>query len=247
MLVLTRKTNQSIMIGDEVEVSVLAVSRDKIRLGITAPREVPVFRKEVYLSIKGEDGDDDVEPETRERVETALGDPREGRLSGDRGNRGARLAHQPGQRLEHHDDDDDDGDREREEEDAEARPCRAARCAGCVRARDRAAARWRSCWRRFRSSAASCSKASSKSEMLCCILIAGNSGVKLSLAPHQRSPWTGVKLPNPFERSQSAQQRPRAPARAGRRDRPAERRAPRGWCWAGTAASGRSRRARAPH
>ena len=54
MLVLTRKTNQSIMIGDDVEVTVLAVSRDKIRLGITAPREVPVFRKEVYLSIQGE-------------------------------------------------------------------------------------------------------------------------------------------------------------------------------------------------
>ena len=56
MLVLTRKTNQSIMIGDEVEVSVLGVSRDKIRLGITAPREVPVFRKEVYLSIQEERG-----------------------------------------------------------------------------------------------------------------------------------------------------------------------------------------------
>ena len=54
MLVLTRKTNQSIMIGDDVEVTVLAVSRDKIRLGITAPRDVPVFRKEVYLSIKGD-------------------------------------------------------------------------------------------------------------------------------------------------------------------------------------------------
>ena len=54
MLVLTRKTNQSIMIGDDVEVTVLAVARDKIRLGITAPRDVPVFRKEVYLSIKGE-------------------------------------------------------------------------------------------------------------------------------------------------------------------------------------------------
>ena len=61
MLVLTRKTNQSIMIGDEIEVTVLAVSRDKIRLGITAPKDVPVYRKEVYLSIKGEgqgtDGD----------------------------------------------------------------------------------------------------------------------------------------------------------------------------------------------
>jgi carbon storage regulator len=59
MLVLTRKTNQSIMIGDDIEVSVLAVSRDKIRLGITAPRDVPVFRKEVYLSIKDETGDAD--------------------------------------------------------------------------------------------------------------------------------------------------------------------------------------------
>jgi carbon storage regulator len=60
MLVLTRKTNQSIMIGDDIEVSVLAVSRDKIRLGITAPRDVPVFRKEVYVSIKSENaGSDD--------------------------------------------------------------------------------------------------------------------------------------------------------------------------------------------
>lgn len=58
MLVLTRKTNQSIMIGDDVEVTVLAVSRDKIRLGITAPRDIPVFRKEVYISIKGEEAGD---------------------------------------------------------------------------------------------------------------------------------------------------------------------------------------------
>jgi carbon storage regulator len=54
MLVLTRKTNQSIMIGDDVEVTVLAVAKDKIRIGITAPREISVFRKEVYLSMKGE-------------------------------------------------------------------------------------------------------------------------------------------------------------------------------------------------
>jgi carbon storage regulator len=54
VLVLTRKTNQSIMIGDEVEVSVLAVAGDKVRIGITAPREIPVFRKEVYLSIQAE-------------------------------------------------------------------------------------------------------------------------------------------------------------------------------------------------
>ena len=58
MLVLTRKTNQSIMIGDDIEVTVLAVSRDKIRLGIAAPRDVPVFRKEVYLSIQERDSAD---------------------------------------------------------------------------------------------------------------------------------------------------------------------------------------------
>jgi carbon storage regulator len=59
VLVLTRKTNQSIMIGDDVEVTVLAVSRDKIRLGITAPRDIPVFRKEVYLSIEEEKAEAD--------------------------------------------------------------------------------------------------------------------------------------------------------------------------------------------
>ena len=76
MLVLTRKTNQSIMIGDDVEVSVLAVSRDKIRLGITAPRDIPVFRKEVYLSIKGEEGGED--DEASETVSEALDGSRKG-------------------------------------------------------------------------------------------------------------------------------------------------------------------------
>lgn len=54
MLVLTRKSNQSIMIGDEIEVSVLSVMGDKVRIGIQAPREVPVFRREVYLEIQRE-------------------------------------------------------------------------------------------------------------------------------------------------------------------------------------------------
>jgi carbon storage regulator len=54
MLVLTRKSNQSIMIGDEIEVSVLAIVGEKVRIGIQAPRDVPVFRKEVYLEIQEE-------------------------------------------------------------------------------------------------------------------------------------------------------------------------------------------------
>lgn len=54
MLVLTRKASQAIMIGENVEVSVLAVSGDKVRIGIEAPRAVSVYRKEVWLEIKRE-------------------------------------------------------------------------------------------------------------------------------------------------------------------------------------------------
>jgi carbon storage regulator len=54
MLVLTRKSNQSIMIGDEIEVSVLSIMGEKVRIGIQAPRDIPVFRKEVYLEIQQE-------------------------------------------------------------------------------------------------------------------------------------------------------------------------------------------------
>ena len=57
MLVLTRKSNQSIMIGDDIEVSVLAIMGEKVRIGIQAPRDIPVFRKEVYLEIQREQGE----------------------------------------------------------------------------------------------------------------------------------------------------------------------------------------------
>jgi carbon storage regulator len=68
MLVLTRKSNQSIMIGDDIEVSVLAIMGEKVRIGIEAPRKVPVFRKEVYLEIQLERGDES----EREQVSEAL-------------------------------------------------------------------------------------------------------------------------------------------------------------------------------
>ena len=54
MLVLTRKPGQSIMIGDGVEVQVLSVAGEKVRLGITAPRDVSIFRNEVYDRIESE-------------------------------------------------------------------------------------------------------------------------------------------------------------------------------------------------
>jgi len=56
MLVLTRKPGQSIIIGDGIEVQVLSVAGEKIRLGITAPREVEIFRNEVYERIQAERG-----------------------------------------------------------------------------------------------------------------------------------------------------------------------------------------------
>ena len=52
VLVLTRKSNQSIMIGDDIEISVLAIMGEKVRIGIEAPRSVPVFRREVYIEIQ---------------------------------------------------------------------------------------------------------------------------------------------------------------------------------------------------
>ena len=67
MLVLTRKSNQSIMIGDDIEISVLAVMGEKVRIGIEAPRSVPVFRREVYVEIQ--EGDDDGD---KEDVDAAL-------------------------------------------------------------------------------------------------------------------------------------------------------------------------------
>jgi carbon storage regulator len=75
MLVLTRKSNQSIMIGDDIEVSVLSIMGEKVRIGIQAPRDVPVFRREVYLEIQQERGnvaDDDEPRHSRTEVETAL-------------------------------------------------------------------------------------------------------------------------------------------------------------------------------
>jgi len=55
MLVLSRKKNESIVIGDNVVITVIEVRGDKVRLGIQAPREVPIHRSEVYDAIHAED------------------------------------------------------------------------------------------------------------------------------------------------------------------------------------------------
>ncbi len=54
MLVLSRKKDESIMIGDEIEITIVDVRGDKVRLGITAPRSIDVHRKEIYEIIQKE-------------------------------------------------------------------------------------------------------------------------------------------------------------------------------------------------
>jgi carbon storage regulator len=54
MLVLSRQRDESIMIGDDVEITIVDVRGEKVRLGISAPPHIPVHRKEVYEAIKRE-------------------------------------------------------------------------------------------------------------------------------------------------------------------------------------------------
>jgi carbon storage regulator len=54
MLVLSRQRDETIMIGDDIEVTVVDIRGDKVRLGINAPREISVHRKEVYDAIRRE-------------------------------------------------------------------------------------------------------------------------------------------------------------------------------------------------
>lgn len=54
MLVLTRKLNQSIKIGDDIEVTILAIEGEQIKIGIEAPKNVEIHRKEIYLAIQEE-------------------------------------------------------------------------------------------------------------------------------------------------------------------------------------------------
>ena len=54
MLALARKVNQSIMIGDDIEITLLEIKGDQVKIGISAPKSIPVYRKEIYLQIQEE-------------------------------------------------------------------------------------------------------------------------------------------------------------------------------------------------
>ena len=59
MLILTRRVGETLMIGDEVTVTVLGVKGNQVRIGVNAPRDVAVHREEIYERIKREHGSDD--------------------------------------------------------------------------------------------------------------------------------------------------------------------------------------------
>lgn len=52
MLALSRKANESIMIGNDIEITILEVKGEQVKVGINAPKSVPVYREEVYAQIK---------------------------------------------------------------------------------------------------------------------------------------------------------------------------------------------------
>ncbi|MCM3322767.1 MULTISPECIES: carbon storage regulator CsrA [Cytobacillus] len=57
MLVLTRRKNESIIINENIEITIVAVEGDQIKLGIQAPKDIDIYRKEVYLQIQTENNE----------------------------------------------------------------------------------------------------------------------------------------------------------------------------------------------
>jgi carbon storage regulator len=65
MLALSRRINESIIVGNDIEVTILEVKGDQVKVGISAPKSVPIYRKEIYLQIK---------ESNKEAAETSISD-----------------------------------------------------------------------------------------------------------------------------------------------------------------------------
>ena len=74
MLVLSRKINQSVMIGDDIEIILLETKGDTAKIGIVAPRDVKVFRQEIYIAIKAENERSSQAPVTIQDASSLLKD-----------------------------------------------------------------------------------------------------------------------------------------------------------------------------
>jgi len=61
MLILTRRVGETLMVGDDVSITVLGVKGNQVRIGINAPKEIPVHREEIYNRIKNEEKNSDPE------------------------------------------------------------------------------------------------------------------------------------------------------------------------------------------
>ena len=68
MLIITRRPGEKVMIGDDVVVEVLEVSGQSVRIGIAAPKSIPVYREEIYHAVKEEQAAADAAPAGRDSV-----------------------------------------------------------------------------------------------------------------------------------------------------------------------------------
>ena len=69
MLALSRRLNESVVIGNDIEISILEIKGDQVKIGINAPKNVPIFRKEIFLQIQEENKNAVAQEQSREAIE----------------------------------------------------------------------------------------------------------------------------------------------------------------------------------